>query len=65
MNEQDYDIYLEERISEIAASVEHMQQRMDFFEAIVLKLLVGLKDAGIIVESEDTTDTVDVTDGEI
>lgn len=65
MNEQNYDIYLEERISEVAASVEHMQQRMDFFEAIVLKLLVGLKDAGIIVESEDTTDTVDVTDGEI
>ena len=63
MDEQNYDVYLEERISEVATAVEHIQQRMDFFESIILKLLVGLKDSGIITESEESV--VGVDDGEV
>jgi len=33
--------------------VQSLQQRMDFFEGVMLQLLVGLKDAGIIVDEED------------
>ena len=33
--------------------VQSLQQRMDFFEGVMLQLLVGLKDAGIIVDEDE------------
>ena len=57
-NNENYDVYLEEKLSQLSISIAQTQQRMDFFESIVLRLLMGLKDAGIIVDTED--DTVDV-----
>ena len=59
MSEENYDIYLEEKVNEVVKSVAEIQQRMDFFESIVLRLLVGLKDAGIIVDSDEGTVDVD------
>ena len=56
-NNENYDVYMEEKLSQLSTSIAHIQQRMDFFESIVLRLLVGLKDAGIIVDDgEDATD---------
>ena len=40
-------------IQALSQDIQQMQQRRDFFEGIMLQLLVGLKDAGIIVEEED------------
>ena len=40
-------------IQALSQDIQQMQQRMDFFEGIMLQLLVGLKDAEIIVEEED------------
>ena len=59
---ENYNVYMEERVEQLSISIAEVQQRMDFFESVVLRLLVGLKEAGIITESE--VDTVD-TDSEV
>tara|TARA_Y100001963_G_C6666396_1_gene392946 strand:- start:64 stop:276 length:213 start_codon:yes stop_codon:yes gene_type:complete len=40
-------------LQSIVADMQQLSARMDFFESVVLQLLMGLKEAGIIVDEED------------
>ena len=40
-------------IQALSQDIQQIQERMDFFEGIVLQLLIGLKSAGIIVDEDD------------
>ena len=39
-------------LQSIVADMQQLSARMDFFESVVLQLLMGLKEAGIIVDEE-------------
>jgi|TARA_R110001583_G_scaffold16234_3_gene66089 hypothetical protein len=39
-------------IQALSQDIQQIQERMDFFEGIVLQLLIGLKSAGIIVDDD-------------
>jgi hypothetical protein len=43
----------------LSQDIQTLNERMDFFEAIVVRLLVGLQEAGIIVESEEEEEADD------
>ena len=43
-------------LQSIVADMQQLSARMDFFESVVLQLLMGLKEAGIIVDEEDEQD---------
>ena len=45
-------------LQSFSSDIQQLSDRMDFFESIVLRLLVGLKEAGIIVDDEE--EAVDV-----
>ena len=40
----------------LAQDVQTLGERLDFFEGIIFQLLVGLKEAGIIVDPEEEVD---------
>ncbi len=37
--------------------LDQMESRMEYFENVLLTLLVALKDSGIIVDADEETDT--------
>lgn len=44
---------LTRRVQEMVYQVEQMEDRMSYFENVLLTLLVALKDGGIIVDSDE------------
>ena len=40
-------------LQSFSSDIQQLSDRMDFFESIVLRLLVGLKEAGIIAEEDE------------
>ena len=50
-------------LQSFSSDIQQLSDRMDFFESIVLRLLVGLKEAGIIVE-EDEEEVIDIKEDE-
>jgi hypothetical protein len=40
-------------LQSVVADMQTLSDRMDFFESVVLQLLIGLKDAGIISDSDE------------
>ena len=49
-------------LQSFSSDIQQLSDRMDFFESVVLRLLVGLKEAGIIVEEDE--EVVDVEEDE-
>jgi uncharacterized protein YllA (UPF0747 family) len=43
-------------IQSLASDIQQLESRMDFFESIVLRLLMGLKEAGVIVDEAEVID---------
>tara|TARA_B100000287_G_scaffold382648_1_gene387912 strand:- start:136 stop:336 length:201 start_codon:yes stop_codon:yes gene_type:complete len=48
---------LTRRVQEMVYKLDQMESRMQYFENVLLTLLVALKDSGIIVDADEETDT--------
>lgn len=46
-------------LQSIVADMQQLSARMDFFESVILQLLMGLKEAGIIVDEEEEVEAVE------
>ena len=52
-------------LQSIVADMQQLSARMDFFESVVLQLLMGLKEAGIIVDEEEEVEAVEEPESRI
>ena len=43
----------------LTQQVEQLENRLHYFEGVVATLLIALKEGGVLVESEDTSDGTD------